>query len=312
MCIRGGAMTANCRALWPLDFAWSASPNTIPGMPTRRPSRADRELASGLRAAGYSWVTDTQPQSWRRSGLLPEVVEERGGGERGRRSVYPPGTLNQALALCAMRERHRSTHKIATLLFLRGYPIEASAIRRAVMHWLDRLDSKIARYRRPGIDKEVLARRVARAIVAAPARTERDKQVRKARRDAGADREDEIVAYTRLVLLYVGGTVGPTSVAASVSTLAPTVRSTPNFLSLPTVPGSAMDRDLAEIAARDGLGAAVRKAVPGMRTADFERTREFFHGAFVFAESNGHDLGMPEEGFIRECCDALIAGPAAV
>jgi hypothetical protein len=208
-----------------------------------------------------------------------------------------------------VKENHRSVHKIAVLLFLQGYPIEAAVLRRAVTHGLDYLDHKIARYRQPGVDNEAVARRVARAIVATPARTDREKKVRQARKQAGAKREDEIAAYTRLLLVYIGGTVGPTSIATSVATLAPTVRTTPDYLAMATTPGGAMDRDLAEIAARDGFGAAARQAVPAMRTADFARARAFIGGALAFADANNHDLGMPTEGFVRDCYTALSGLP---
>src|SRR5262245_36317776 len=134
-------------------------------MPTDIPSKADRALVDELRQAGLSDVSVWRLKRWRKEGLLPPPIQIRVTGRRGSASCYPPGTLEQALALARILERHRSFPKAAALLFAKGYTVTPNALRQAFAVGLDSIDAAIAEHARGVRDAHDVPPKVATAVV---------------------------------------------------------------------------------------------------------------------------------------------------
>jgi hypothetical protein len=90
------------------------------------------EVLSAAREAGFT-PSDVQLKAWRRAGLLPRPVEQRGlGRERGSVTYYPPGTADQLLALCRLHTRERDLAPLAFLLWWQGYAVPLTVVRAAL------------------------------------------------------------------------------------------------------------------------------------------------------------------------------------
>lgn len=66
---------------------------------------------------------------WHRAGLLPRPLQSPLKGARGTCSLYPPGTGEQVLLLCSLRERERRLAHLAWQVWLAGYRMEDRLIR---------------------------------------------------------------------------------------------------------------------------------------------------------------------------------------
>ena len=91
---------------------------------------------------GYA-LSAHQLVRWHRAGLLPRPQQYPLKSTRGTCSLYPPGTGEQVLLLCSLRERERRLAHLAWQLWLAGYRVEDRLIRtqlqQAVMrisHWM--------------------------------------------------------------------------------------------------------------------------------------------------------------------------------
>ena len=77
---------------------------------------------------GYA-VSMTQLGRWHRMGLLPHPQQQSQGKARGSQSLYPSGTEEQLLALCAIHIGERCLSFLAWQLWWTGYPVALPLIR---------------------------------------------------------------------------------------------------------------------------------------------------------------------------------------
>jgi len=88
------------------------------------------ELIELANTNGYE-VSAAQLQRWRQRGLLPRPQQEHLGKGRGTRTVYPEGTGQQLLALCAIHlgEGVRRLEWVAWRLWWPGGEISMEPVR---------------------------------------------------------------------------------------------------------------------------------------------------------------------------------------
>jgi hypothetical protein len=106
------------------------------------------DLLSVARAAGFE-ISEAQLARWHRIGLLPKPRQQPLGRRKGSRTVYPPGSTDQLLALCRLHQRERSLTAVGWALWRNGFPVSErywrSQFREAAVLWdqtratLDRL-----------------------------------------------------------------------------------------------------------------------------------------------------------------------------
>jgi hypothetical protein len=87
-----------------------------------------QELLDLARDNGFG-VSSPQLARWHREGLLPQPELRRLGKGRGTRTVYPPGTGEQLLALCAVRAKKWRLGPTAWHLWWAGYDVSLERIR---------------------------------------------------------------------------------------------------------------------------------------------------------------------------------------
>ncbi len=87
-----------------------------------------QELLDLARANGHV-VSAPQLARWHREGLLPQPELRRLGKARGTQTVYPPGTGDQLLALCAIRAKKWRLRPTAWYLWWAGYEVSLERIR---------------------------------------------------------------------------------------------------------------------------------------------------------------------------------------
>lgn len=100
------------------------------------------ELLTLARQRGYA-ISVHQLVRWHRAGLLPRPQQQQLKEARGTCSLYPPGTGEQLLLLCSLRERERRLASLAWQMWLNGYRVEDRLIRRQLhqaavrlSHWM--------------------------------------------------------------------------------------------------------------------------------------------------------------------------------
>ena len=69
---------------------------------------------------------------WHRAGLIPKPDREFLGGLDGSESIYPRGTLRQAIACSSLMKQFGSIERVGWELWMRGFPV-------AEQHWRDPL-----------------------------------------------------------------------------------------------------------------------------------------------------------------------------
>jgi hypothetical protein len=78
-------------------------------------------IIDGAGAVGVD-ISKGQLSDWHRAGLIPEPqIEYPGGG--GSRSIYPQGTLQQAIACAQLMKRRRSNDQVGWTLWLNGFEV---------------------------------------------------------------------------------------------------------------------------------------------------------------------------------------------
>jgi hypothetical protein len=87
---------------------------------------------------GYE-VSATQLTRWHRVGLLPRPRQQAMGRARGTQTLYPPGTGEQLLFLCASRLHQHSLTLLAWRLWWAGYPVSLTVIRQRLQRAAARL-----------------------------------------------------------------------------------------------------------------------------------------------------------------------------
>ncbi len=86
------------------------------------------ELIASAAAHGYT-VSKRQLAEWHRAGLLPLPKQEH-GDRAGSTSVYPPGTTERLLTLCACRQRHRhNMSDVAWCMWWQGWAVPMHVVR---------------------------------------------------------------------------------------------------------------------------------------------------------------------------------------
>jgi hypothetical protein len=91
-------------------------------------SEKSTEVLTLARQQGYP-ISAHQLVRWHRAGLLPRPQQQPLKGVRGTCSLYPPGTGEQVLLLCSLRERERRLAHLAWQMWLAGYRVEDRLIR---------------------------------------------------------------------------------------------------------------------------------------------------------------------------------------
>lgn len=122
-------------------------------MPRGSISAADRDLLDAVGAYG-SVVSEYQLERWRGAGLLPRALRSGLGRGRGSQSSYREEALPMALILANTAGQGRSLHAAALELFMFGYPVPESTIRRAMAWSIDRIERRAARVRAAGLAAE--------------------------------------------------------------------------------------------------------------------------------------------------------------
>ena len=95
-------------------------------------------LQEAAAAAGFE-VSIPQLHRWQRLRLLPRPRQEGLGRHKGSKTLYPPGTSDQVVALCARLAKQRSLQAAAWTLWWDGFRIEEPVVRGLISRQLDRL-----------------------------------------------------------------------------------------------------------------------------------------------------------------------------
>lgn len=93
-----------------------------------------REQLLALAASSGHRVTEHQIVRWHREGLLPRPRQRSLGRGRGTETVYPTGTGEQLLALCAIHAEERRLDHVAWRLWWAGYDIPTERVRGLMEH----------------------------------------------------------------------------------------------------------------------------------------------------------------------------------
>lgn len=89
---------------------------------------------------GFS-VTKRQLVRWHQGGLLPRPMQRPMGRGKGTRTVYPPGTAEQLVALCEIQTTTRSLDRVGFMLWWRGYEVDHALVTRVLMGTAARIDA---------------------------------------------------------------------------------------------------------------------------------------------------------------------------
>jgi hypothetical protein len=99
---------------------------------------SSQHLLSLAHEQGYE-VSTAQLARWHRAGLLPRPRQQALGRARGTQTLYPPGTGEQLLFLCASRLHQHSLTLLAWRLWWAGYPVSLAVIRQRLQRAAARL-----------------------------------------------------------------------------------------------------------------------------------------------------------------------------
>jgi hypothetical protein len=105
-------------------------------------NESSRQLLNLAHEHGYE-VSATQLGRWHRAGLLPRPKQQAMGKAQGSQSLYPPGTGEQLLALCALRSHERRFSHLTWQLWWAGYPVDLQIIWRYVHEAAARLSKRV-------------------------------------------------------------------------------------------------------------------------------------------------------------------------
>ncbi len=97
----------------------------------QNPPAPDEWTAEQLLAVAPS-VSPRQLERWRKQDVLPRPRTIHLGQGPGTCSVYPSGTDQQLLAVCRLYAKKRNTHHVRWHLWMEGYPIPLTAIRKTL------------------------------------------------------------------------------------------------------------------------------------------------------------------------------------
>ncbi len=98
------------------------------------------EVLAAARAAGFD-PSEKQRKDWRRAGLLPRPLDQKGKGrELGSVTFYPPGTSALLVALCRHSRPKKPLPQLALLVWSDGHRLPdggvvRSALQRALDEW---------------------------------------------------------------------------------------------------------------------------------------------------------------------------------
>ena len=101
------------------------------------------QVLLALATAGFE-VTGDQLARWHRAGLLPRPRQRSLGRGLGTVTVYPPGTVEQAMALCQIRTRHRSLSRAAFQLWWDGFAVDLSQVLEPIKLVAAKVDTDLA------------------------------------------------------------------------------------------------------------------------------------------------------------------------
>lgn len=101
------------------------------------------QVLLALAAAGFE-VTGDQLGRWHRAGLLPRPRQRSLGRGMGTVTVYPPGTAEQAMALCRIRTHHRSLRRAAFQLWWDGFAVDPAQVKEPIRLAAAKLDADMA------------------------------------------------------------------------------------------------------------------------------------------------------------------------
>src|SRR5690242_4377144 len=79
-------------------------------------------------------ITKTELARWHRAGLIPRTQRHSLGRGRGMISIYPPGTMDQLLALCTIHRSEKRLSYVAWRLWWIGYNVPLPSIRSFLEH----------------------------------------------------------------------------------------------------------------------------------------------------------------------------------
>ena len=115
----------------------------------------DRQaLLSLAREHNYA-VSATQLVRWHRAGLLPRPHQQALGKGQGTQSLYPDGTGEQLLLLCALRQQERRFSYLVWKLWWSGYPVALAAIKQHLQKSSIRLSREMQERILQGIGDEL-------------------------------------------------------------------------------------------------------------------------------------------------------------
>src|SRR2546423_125292 len=95
-----------------------------------------KALLEAARLEGYR-VSNDQRKRWAREGLLPHPVQDHVRGIRGSESRYPPGTLEQLVAVARLHRSERRFDELRLDLWWEGYWVEPDRLRASLAGLLD-------------------------------------------------------------------------------------------------------------------------------------------------------------------------------
>jgi hypothetical protein len=177
-------------------------------------------LIEAAAEAGFV-VSKRQLAEWHRAGLLPTPRRvPRVGTSPGMRSVYPPGTADQLLALCRCRERYpHRRDELAWSLWWAGYAVPMRYVRPVLegarSSWQQGLDELRRLAATPADDPDAVSEALLDLLDRTATARLATKTLRQARKRLGRDRFPTLV---RVILQVASGTFEGYSVDAVTGT----------------------------------------------------------------------------------------------
>jgi hypothetical protein len=158
------------------------------------------QLLEAAARAGYRLQPSTL-KSWARQGLLPRPEQRHTTGEAGSKSVYPPGTLRQLLAVCELHKSERRIRELRFDVWWEGFWVDPDALRQSLARLLDDPLEEIREIRRRYPDPHDAALAL---IEQAQAGTGRSPVARLLRHRLGGD-EDLLTATVAVLVVAFDG-----------------------------------------------------------------------------------------------------------
>jgi len=160
----------------------------------------EKQLLQAITRQGHKISAD-QLKRWRRADLIPRPVQSHPSGNRGSEATYPPGTLNQLLAVCELRDRFKKLDRIRFELWWAGqHTGDLTHIRAFIVARLERLMGAPREHR--GRHEDPFE--AAEAAVSGAALSSRDPVLRAMRRFAKTDENLRSAAHAIFWELFGG------------------------------------------------------------------------------------------------------------